>query len=82
MFRVRIGSKLVVNIVILDRIDQVFNKNTVDRVTIEIFARVHLWYYLSLSLGIIKIPCSSDQLADLSDIVRAVLSLITNVAHD
>jgi Na+/glutamate symporter len=69
VFRVRIGSKLVVNIVILDRIDQVITNNTVDRVTIEIFAGVLLWYYLSLSLGIIEIPCSSDQLADLSDIV-------------
>jgi hypothetical protein len=82
VFRIRIGRELIVDVIILDRIDQILYQNSVNRIPVEIFARIVLWHYLNLSFRIVHVPCATNKFADLINIVRAVLTLVSNVAND
>lgn len=57
---IRIGSELVVDVIILDRVDQILNQYSVDRIPVEILTRVVLWDYLYLSLWIVNVPSATD----------------------
>jgi hypothetical protein len=82
VLRIRIGNELIIDVIIFDRIDQVLNQNSVNRIPVEVFARIVLRDYLHLCFRVVNVPCTTDKFADLVYIVGAVLTLVSNVAHD
>jgi hypothetical protein len=67
VLRVRVGWQLVVDVIILNRVDKVLNEDTVDRVPREVVQGVVLREDFCLGLRVVGVACTSHQLANLID---------------
>lgn len=72
---------MIVDIIVLKSVNELLNQNSINVESGEIVNGIILWKDLSLGLGIILVTCVFNELAYFIHKVRAILSLVSNIAN-
>lgn len=81
MFRVWVGRKQTIDIIIFNLIDKVLCQDSIYWKPVEIVTWIVLGNYLNFCLGIIRILGASDKFANFINKITAIVALVSYIAY-